>query len=65
MYALAKWLLNSAQFLFSVGKAWYSKMAVGYSTVRWIAVSVLSIKLLFDRLEDCYVLSVTAKPAYT
>ena len=23
------------------------------------------IKLLFDRLEDCYVLSVAAKPAYT
>ena len=43
MYALEKWFLNSAQFLFSVGKAWYSKMAVGYSPVRWIAVSALSI----------------------
>ena len=41
MYASAKWFLNSAQFLFSVGKAWYSKMAVGYSPVRWILVSAL------------------------
>ena len=27
----------------SVGKAWYSKMAVGYSPVCWIAVSALSV----------------------
>ena len=43
MYALAKWFLNSAQFLFSVGNAWYSKMVVGYSTVSCIAVRALYV----------------------
>ena len=43
VYASEKLFLNSAQFLFSVGNAWYSKMAVGYSPVCCIAVRALSI----------------------